>query len=216
MSGIHWQLAGPDARLRDYEPCVLLVYDDARSRILKVAGDADGRQLRVTSPMARLPFAEKEFPENDFRLSYSATMGELAERSLGSRVRVMFLPPLQPSGSLAFVVGICLGVLLVLATIFLLGGDRPLGISGVGCCSFPWPHCSRYMWLFPSSWILSSRDTASLARRNLVSLLGMFMNMRWLSSVGSCGEGLCLLGLLFPRDFRWNGSGVSMAGFVVI
>ena len=137
MSGIHWQLAGPDARLRDYEPCVLLVYDDARSRILKVAGDADGRQLRVTSPMARLPFAEKEFPENDFRLSYSAMIGELAERSLGSRARVMFLPPLQPSGSLAFVVGICLGVLLVLATIFLLGGDRPLGISGVGVLFLP-------------------------------------------------------------------------------
>ncbi len=49
-----------------------------------------------------------------------------------------------------------------------------------------------------------------------MSLLGMFMNMRWLSSVGSCGEGLCLLGLLFPRGFRWNGSEVSMAGFVVI
>ena len=65
MSGIHWQLAGPDARLRDYEPCVLLVYDDARSRILKVAGDADDRQLRVTSPAARPSFVEKEFPENE-------------------------------------------------------------------------------------------------------------------------------------------------------
>ena len=129
MSGVHWQLAGADVRLADHEPCVLLVFDDTRSRILKIAGNVGDRQLRVTSPMARLPLAETEFDENDFRLSYSATMGELARRALGPRARVMFLPPLLRCGSLNFVVGVCLGVLLVLVTVFLLNSGRILEVG---------------------------------------------------------------------------------------
>ena len=137
MSGVHWQLAGADVRLADHEPCVLLVFDDTRSRILKIAGNVGDRQLRVTSPMARLPLAETEFAENDFRLSYSATMGELARRALGPRARVMFLPPLLRCGSLNFVVGVCLGVLLVLVTVFLLNSGRILGVGGMGVLLLP-------------------------------------------------------------------------------
>lgn len=216
MSGIHWQLAGPDARLRDYEPCVLLVYDDARSRILKVAGDADGRQLRVTSPMARLPFAEKEFPENDFRLSYSATIGELAERSLGSRGRVMFLPPLQPSGSLAFVVGICLGVLLVLATIFLLGGDRPLGISGVGVLFLPLAALLEIYVVVPVVVDSLVKRYRILGQEKLGVTPGNVHEYALAVERGELWRGALPAGAAVSPGFRWNGSEVSMAGFVVI
>lgn len=95
MSGIHWQLAGPDARLRDYEPCVLLVYDDARSRILKVAGDADGRQLRVTSPMARLPLLKK----NSLRMIPTFLFGD--DRRIGGKVSGFSGPGNVPASSAA-------------------------------------------------------------------------------------------------------------------
>ena len=128
----------------------------------------------------------------------------------------MFLPPLQPSGSLAFVVGICLGVLLVLAAIFLLGGDRPLGISGVGVLFLPLAALLEIYVVVPVVVDSLVKRYRILGQEKLGVTPGNVHEYALAVERGELWRGLCLLGLLFPRGFRWNGSEVSMAGFVVI